>query len=386
MAQGMQQAPAGRPNRAGNFNAATRQTLINLPTQAYPGSASQITRLDLPQTGFFAGVWLLLSGNIQTGAAASTIQATYPVVPFGLLRRLRVYNNQNVELWNTSGYGAYIYDRTLRTGLDQAFQYSNVIPTSAILGNVTNPFARYYQNPGDLAPSATGNFAGALFVPVVWGAPLTHGLQMAQDPAIRYSLEITWGDLSDLTITSATSGTPTLNSVQVTPVVELYQVPEEGIDFPNLAFTKTVLEDIQTITTGTGDTTYNFVTGNVLTRLIHELSNQVTFRSQASTRVPIDPNKITQLQLQYAQTQKPYVINTDVQLFRQRFIYGSDLPAGVYCHELCACGADLPELPMTRDSLNTSRLTDLQSIITLSGASTTGAQLRTIREQLVANR
>ncbi len=277
MGNGMQQAPASRqPQRAGNFNAATRQTLINLPQQAYPGSAASITRLDLPQTGFFAGIWLLINGNIQTGSAATTTQGTYPPVPYGLLRRIRVYNNQNVELWNTSGYGAYLYDRTQRTTFDPAFQADNIIPTTAILGGVANPFSRYYAAPGDLGASATGTFAGALWVPVVWGAPLQHGLQLAQDPAIRYSMELTWGDITDLTI--ATSGTPTLNSVTVTPVVELYQVPEEGIDFPNLAFTKTVLEDIQTITTGTGDTTYNFVTGNVLTRLMHELTNQVTFR------------------------------------------------------------------------------------------------------------
>lgn len=383
MAQGMQQAPSRAPQRAGNFNAATRQTLINLPAQVYPGSAAQITRLDLPQTGFFAGIWLLLSGTVTTTSAQSAMAGTYPVVPYGMLRRIRVYNNQNVELWNTSGYGAYLYDRTLRTEFDPAFQAPNIIPTTAILGGVANPFSRYYSAPGDLGASATGTFIGALWIPVVWGAPLQHGLQLAQDPAIRYSCELTWGDITDITVT--TSGTPTLSNWQVIPVVELYQVPEEGIDFPNLAFTKTVLEDIQTISTGTGDTTYNFVTGNVLTRLMHELSNQVTFRSVASTRVPLSPAVITQLQLQYAQTQKPYVINTDVQLFRQRLLYGGDLPPAVYVHEL-ETGMALPELPTTRDSLNTSRLTDLQSIITLSGASTTGAQLRTIREQLVANR
>jgi hypothetical protein len=46
----------------------------------------------------------------------------------------------------------------------------------------------------------------------------------------------------------------------------------------------------------------------------------------------------------------------------------------------------LPEMPTTRDVLNTSRLTDLQSIITLSGVTLSTGQLRTIRVQLSANR
>jgi hypothetical protein len=375
----MQQAPSRAPQRPGNFNAATRQTIIQQPDQVWPGTAAQITRLDLPQTGFFAGIWLLLQGSIVTSAASSGAVVTYPLTPYGLLRRIRIYNNQNVELWNTSGYGAYIYNRTLRTEFDPGFQAPNQVPAAGRYGNVTNPFNQYYKEVANLGAAATGTFRGALFLPVVWGAPLQHGLQLAQDPAIRYSMEITWGDLTDLM--TSTSGTVTLQtSTKCSVAAELYQVPEEGVDFPNLAFTKTVLEDIQALTAGTGDNTYNFVTGNVLTRLIHECSNIVS-----SVRQPIDPTAFSNFQLQYAQTQKPYTINPDLQLFRQRMLYGGDLPPATYVHEL-ECGLGGPEMPTTRDVLNTSRLTDLQSILTLSGVTLSTGQLRTIREQLVANR
>lgn len=367
-----------RPSRAGNFNASTRQTLIAQPDMVWPGTAGQRTRLDLPQTGFFSGVWMLLEGSVTAAAASSAAITTYPVQPYGLIRQIRVYNNQNVELWNTSGYGAYIYNRTLRSATDWAFQGTNVIPSSTVLGNVANPFAEYYIQPVNVGAGETKNFKCPVYIPVSWGWPLQHGLQLAQDSAIRYSVEITWGDLSDLY--TSTSGTVTLAATTgIKSLAELYQVPEEAIDFPNLAFTKTVNENIQALSTGTGDNTYNFVTGNVLTRLIHEVSNIDT------TRKPVVPSTVTQLQLQYAQTQKPYVIQSDIQLMRQRMLYGLDLPAGVYVHEL-ACGMGLPELPTTRDVLNTSRLTDLQSIITLSGVTLSTGQLRTIQEQLVANR
>lgn len=376
----MQQAPA-RQQRAGNFNAATRQTIIQQPDQVWPGSAAQITRLDLPQTGFYAGVWLILQGSVVAAAASSAaINTGIPVPPLSLLRRIRVYNNQNVELWNTSGYGAYIYNGTLRTQYDPLAQADNLVPSATQFGNVANPFTRYADLLGaTVGAGVTDTFRVGLWIPCVWGFPLQHGLQLAQDPAIRYSMEITWGDLTDLVNT--TSGTVTLSAATKCSVAcELYQVPEEAIDFPNLAFTKTVLEDTQALTAGTGDNTYNFVTGNVATKIIHELSNVVS-----TVRVPVDPSTITQLQLQYAQTQKPYVVNADIQLLRQRMLYGRDLPPGVYCHEL-TCGLGLPEMPTTRDVLNTSRLTDLQSIITLSGVTLSTGQLRTIREQLVANR
>jgi hypothetical protein len=385
MAQGMQQAPA-RAQRPGNFNAATRQTLIQQPDQVWPGAAAQTTRLDLPQTGFFSGIWLNIIGSVTTASASSGVVATYPLTPYGVLRKIRIFNNQNVELWNTSGYGAYVYQRTLRTAFDTFGTINDAVPASGRFNNVTNPLTRYYQELSGIgSASATGNFRGALYLPVSWGFPLQHGLQMAQDPAIRYSMELTWGDVTDLTASGAASGTVSLaTTTKVSVACELFQVPEEGIDFPNLAYTKTVLEDIQALSAGTGDNTYNFVTGNVLTKLMHEVTNTGTV-SSTTQRFPIDPSAVTQLQLQYAQTQKPYVINADLQLFRQRCLYGSDLPPGWYVHELTE-GMGLPELPTTRDVLNTSRLTDLQSLITLSGVTLATGQLRTIREQLVANR
>jgi len=375
------QVERAQPQRVGNFNAATRQTIIQQPDQVWPGSVGQTTRLDLPQTGFFAGIWLLLSGSITTAAASSGAAEDYPLTPYSLIRKIRVYNNQNVELWNTSGYGAYIYDRTIRTAMDWFGTINNAVPSATRFGNVAPVLTQYYKEVANLGASATGTFRGALYVPVVWGFPLEHGLQMAQDPAIRYSMEITWGDLTDLMPAGTQSGTVTLSTTTKCSVAcELYQVPEEGLDFPNMAFTKTVLEDIQALSAGTGDNTYNFVTGNVLTTLIHELSNIVS-----SNRVPVDPTTISNFQLQYAQVQKPYVINPDIQLARQRVLYGSDLPPGVYVHAL-RNGLGLPEMPTTRDVLNTSRLTDLQSIVTLSGVTLSTGQIRTIREQLSANR
>jgi hypothetical protein len=365
----------GRVQRVGDFNAATRQSLQTLPDLVPPtaGTAGQISRRELPQSAFCAGLWLVLSGTTTAAAASTATAALYPVLPFSFIRRIRIYNNQGVEFWNTSGYGAYLYMRTLRTGFDPATRYP-----SAQLQGIGDPFAQYHVRPVNLIADETQNWRCMFWLPISFGPGLSHGLQLLQDPAITYTLEVTWGDTTDLY--SATTGTVTLSSISLTPVIEEYAVPDESIDFPRLAYSKTVLEDIQALTSGTGDNLYRYTTGNIATKIIQELSNET-----AAVRQAIAPASVTNLQLKYAQTQVPYVIHPAVFLARQRALYGADLPAGVWSWELSQ-PMMLPEMVGTRDALNTARLTDLFTAITLSGVTLSNGNNRVIRESLVANR
>jgi len=89
--------------------------------------------------------------------------------------------------------------------------------------------------------------------------------------------------------------------------------------------------------------------------------------------------------MDYAQTQVPYNMNPDIQLLRQAFLYGRNMPQGVYIWELAAA-LGLKELPTMRDVIDTLMLTNLQSEITLSGVTPTSSKLRTIKEWLVPNR
>ncbi len=354
----------------GDFNRATRQSIFALP--ALSGSSGQASRIQLPQTGFLAGLWCLFSGTTTTAAASSTTVATYVPPPFGVVPRIRIFNNQGVEVWNTSAWGAYLYNGTLRTGFDQAVDHSDFVNAGG-----TSPFTRYFDTAATLGASATDDWRFALYLPIAWGPSLQAGLQLAQDPAITWTLEVTWGTTSDLY--SATTGTVTLSALQTQVMCELYAVPAQAADLPKLSYTKTVLEDITTITTGSGDNTYKVVTGNMLTRVIEEFAN-------GSTLAPIASSAFTQRRLRYSQTQVPYQTIPDLDCFRQRFLYDRDLPIGVYVHEL-STPMGTPELVGTRDIINTARLTDLDLITTLSGVALAGtSQRRTIREQLVANR
>lgn len=378
MAQTTTQAVQQRPQqRMGDFNRATRQSILQLPVQLYPGTSGQITRLDLPQTGFAGFLYMKLVGTTTTAAASTATAQTYPgAAPVNFLRRVRVYNNQGVELINLSGFGLYLVNAMLRTGLDQAVNHADF---SYGAGN--DPYNRYFDPPITLGASSSDTWRASWCIPIAWGFSLQAGLQLLQDPAIRYTLELTWGDATDLY--SATTGTVTLSAVSVTPTIELYHVPAQAIDLPKLSYTQTILEDIQALQAGTGDNTYKFITGNMALRVIQEYSN--TTDGTAATRAPIAPAAITVRKLRYSQTQIPYDQDADTQLFLQRLRYGRDLPAAVYVDELSS-PMGLQELVGTRDIINTARLTDMDIVTTLSGLTLNAAQLRTIRFQLVANR
>jgi len=365
--------PTAPQGYIGDFNRATRQSLIPVTTLTppNPGTAGQQSRQNLPSSGFLGGLWLQVSGTTATGVGGSTVvnSPQYPEPPFSFIRRLRMVSNQNVEIINLSGYSLYEYSRTLRTMFDPATPFGKRVTPGPF-----DPSVRYYNPPVSLGASSSQTWIASYPIWSAWGWSLQSGVLLLQDPAITYQLEITWGDTTDLY--ASTSGA-TLSNVQATVMAELYSVPQFADDFPSMSFTKTVTEEIQPLTTGTGDNTFRFVTSNQLPRLMHEVVNN---------GVPINPANATTLKIQYASTQVPYVINSDLQLFRQRMLYGQDLHCGWWIQEL-SNSFGLPELVSNRDIINTAQLTDLFSIITLSGVTLTGTQfLRTVKEQLVANR
>src|SRR5439155_15019325 len=113
--QGASQAmPVGR------FESDTRQQIITLSpmTPPNPGTAGQIVTQQLPTSGYLSSIWMLLAGTTTTTAAQSAVVAAYPQPPWNFIRKVRVYTNMGVELVNLSGYGLYLYQSALRTGLD----------------------------------------------------------------------------------------------------------------------------------------------------------------------------------------------------------------------------------------------------------------------------
>lgn len=374
-----------RSGATGDFNRGTRQSILTQPVVSFVQGQPQ--KIDLPQTGFLADVICMLSGQVTTAAASTTTVRNYIPPPVGIVRRARLFNNQGVDIWNTSAWGAILINKTQQTHFDPLVLQAGQFNYAAAFGTSLTPFTRYFNDLPSQVADTTELFRAMWRMPVAWGPALQAGLQLLQDPAIRYSLEIGWGDGTDLF--SATAGTVTLSNIQVEPTVILYHVPERAVDLPKLSFTKTTLEDTQPILTGNGENTYKFVTGNMASKVVLEYVN-----TPAGVQTPLFPtgaseevgtNPVTRIKLRYSQTQIPYDASADAWLAQQRYNYSQDLPGGVYVHELSMPNG-LPALVGVRDILNTARLTDLDLIATLSGVTPANAFIRGIREQLVKNR
>jgi len=374
------QGPPTQQRRApGNFLADTRQALITMSPMvpSVADTAGVVTTQQLPTSGYLSAIWFILNATTTTTSAASNVVKAYPKTPWGLIRKIRVYTNMGVDLWNTSGYGAYLYQRSLRTAWDPQLNLGPLSYAATSPANNNTVFSRYSVPATSLAASSSEVVKAGFYLPIAWGTMGQAGLQLLQDDAVKYFLEITWGDHTDLYSTFGSGAT--LTGESLTPVVETFATPRDPNNRPDLSYSKVVIEEQQPFDTGAGVNTYKFVTGNMVTRLIHYLEN-------GSTLAPIDPAAVTNFRLDYAQTQVPYNINPDVELFREAILRSLQMPQGVYTWEL-ACALGLPEFPTLRDVINTIKLTNLQSELTLAGVTLGGNHaLHTIKEMLSPNR
>jgi len=371
--QGGQQAQ----RRPGNFLADTRQALITLAPMvpATADSPGIVTTQQLPTSGYLSAIWFILSATTTTTSAGSNVVKPYPQTPYGLIRKIRVYTNMGVDLWNTSGYGAYQYMKSLRTACDPAKAPNSISYAATDSGN-NSVFSRYFNPATSLASGASEVVRAGFYLPIAWGTMGQAGLQLLQDDAVKYFLEITWGDHTDLYATFGTGAT--LTGETLTPVVETFATPRDPNNRPDLSYSKLVIEEQQVFDSGAGVNTYKFVTGNMVTRLIQWFENGATAK-------PLDPTEFSLMRLDYAQTQVPYNINPDVELFRQRFLYSLDQTQGTYIWELAAA-LGLPEFPTLRDVINTIKLTNLQTEFTLTGVTPSASAFKTVKEMLSPNR
>ena len=367
------------PGSNANFNASTRSfTQVMTPLTMTAPQTSVFA--DLPQSGYVGALDLVFTGTATADATAGGANTLlYPIAgaAVNLVKKIQLRTNQGADLWNTSGWGALLYDRTLRSDFDPATVPANVFPFTP------DPSTAYWKPlPANIAASASATFAFPVRMQLSWGEMLMAGLILLQNPGVRFTLSIDWGAPSDL-FTAATAAQVTLSNVQVTPFLEQYLVPGEDANQPDLSLAKTVLEDLLPIT-GIGKYAYQPPRGNTYTRILQEWVNGPTtayvpmgFKAGSSATFA------TLFEAVYSQTQN--IKNTPVanQLYQQRRLYGGSLPVGVYVHEW-SLGNGVPEFPNGRDNIDTSQITDFNINTTLAGSSpTAGAYVRSVKEQLV---
>lgn len=350
-----------------SFNQATRRFIRTLPSVSYASLGT--SSLDLPQTGFLAGLVLQLRGTTTTGATSSATARTYPGHPFNLIRRIRVSTSEGADICNLSGQGLYIL---------QALQKSAWRPDTPVAGRTygitPSPASRVWTDPSDLGANATQTWTATGYLPFAWTDSLLQGLLLAQNLGIRFTLWVDWGTTSDLY--SATTGTVTVTAA-LTPQLVFFAVPEDSNAFPDIRFVHALLEE--RVPWRSHRHRFPYKLGNIYVRSIEEFVNIVS-----GAESPVTPDRVLSREFAYAQVQRIETSNADMDIYWQARTFGLYLPTGVYLRDW-GSPTGIPELGGTRDVIDSGQVTDMtHDTVFDSGLSINAdAFCRVITEQLV---
>jgi hypothetical protein len=323
----------------------------------------QVLSQQLPQTGYLGRIWLYWTGNLTTGAGTPAgSYLSYVPSPYNLIRRIRVYTNENAEIVNISGWGLFLHNLLYRDDAkpaqDATTQYNS--------GNRALLFA---ASSGAAVASTVTPVAGWLEIPIMTDDAAMLGLLMTQNLDTRINLEITTGNAGDVHAITGVTVTPT---VTFYTAPEFYSVPAFAESQPNLAYAHTLLEETAPIN-NTGDVIYRVPPGNTYIKLFGILENN---------GAQVSPANINTVTFRFAQSTTPYIYTYPELMARSKAYYKQTPPDGLWVFEWSA-GTGVVGVLEPRDVFNSSLQTDVQVIVNLAAFSLTNAQNRVIKEQIV---
>lgn len=328
------QAQAKIPFRYGSRKRIQR--VGSIPYQA--GQAAP--PMELPRVGFLAGILLTFNGTAP-GATGTTARG-----PWSLISRLRLNLNLGaVSIYDTTGYGAYLL--SLVNGGD----FTRVKEYSATASNVS--FSLYIPVSVNLADA------------------FSTGLILLQDPQVRATLEVFWGQPTDAFAGAGASGTLDVHYVY-------WEVPDlSRVSAPPLVLHR-VVEDVQPISQ-TGDNAYVVPRQGTLLQLVHVLELNGAL-SDAWDRYRLVLNRVDTL-VDFTKA-AAYLLDV-VDGFRP-MANTAILPTGTVLLDLYRA-MGLTNTGDLRDALDIEAVTTVESIVTVSPSATLGANnnfLRSIRRIL----
>jgi len=356
-------APAVSPEqRAAAFNAATRQKFVMVPGVAYTAGAPQ--QIILPRVGLLARVFLHFAGTltVTVGAGSATAAARSP---WNIANRIRLMANSSLPLVDLSGFGAYV---------------ANLLTDTAGVQSRPGSYARaftatdqpQYEPPAiaEVARFGVANGANSVDFTIELPIKLTEldpiGLIIAQNPQTTLTVEITSGQVADL-VTLAGGATATLTG-DWSAAVEYFEAPADPAAMPDATFVH-VWQEQRVPISNTGEVPVTLLTGDTYLRVAHILQLDGTLNRADLERISLVQN----------QADTPYSVDRWLALFRQRKIYGKDLPEGVFVHDFF-----VPET--TRDMVNSALYSDLRAVLAIANGATLGTgnnYVDTIVEKLV---
>ncbi len=329
------QAQAKIPFRYGSRKRIQR--VGSIPYQA--GQAAP--PMELPRVGFLAGILLTFQGT-ASGATGTTAKG-----PWSLISRLRLNLNLGaVSIYDTTGYGAYLLNLVNGDDLTRVKGYS--------------------------ATASNVNFSLYIPVSVNLADAFSTGLILLQDPQVRATLEVFWGQPTDA-FTGATGASGTLDVHYV-----YWEVPDlSRVSAPPLVLHR-VVEDVQPISQ-TGDNAYVVPRQGTLLQLVHVLELNGAL-SDAWDRYRLVLNRVDTLM----DFTKAAAYLLDVVDGYRPMGNTATLPTGTVVLDLYRT-MGLTNSGDLRDALDIEAVTTVESIVTVSPSATLGANnnfLRSIRRIL----
>ena len=336
------------------FRGVTRQNVVSLPALAFSGTGASgsIQTVNLPRTGWLQKFFLTITGTMTTGAGSpSGNWPTWPLMPFGLIQRIRVYTNTNVQIVNLSGASLLLVDRTMRPVMT---------PSQDLItqGNATNT-AAILATPGSGTPAANTAYtwSGTLEVPIATDDTAMLGMLFLQSDRVTLTVEITF---ANSTVYAGTvSGVSVTPSFTIQPTAVMYEQPDDKNIIPNAQYVFSLKED-QYGFAATGQQLIRLPVGNTYTRIWEQIINN---------GAPLPYGNMGAGQITYAQTVTPYNESYINHLARNRSVLGQTLPDGVYMWDF-ASGSGIPTIFEGRDLVNSAQVTDLEVVTNIIGSPT----------------
>ncbi len=324
------------------------------------------TDVEIQNTGYLAEVNLIVTINytITLGGGTATFitgrgKLTGNPTPWDLIQRIQLNNNQNVPLIDLSGWGLYLFNRTLRSVFDAGNQRAGV--------QDYNPF--YVNATGN---AVTGTIRLPIRIPIAYKKSLQAGLIFLQDQQTNMRVSINWG--SGTIFTLAGGATAAINSVNVEAEQVHFMTLPNPEDQPSTAAVHRVVEQFQDIVS-VGEFRYKVpLSGN---KVLHSMLAEFISNGAGLTEADI-----SNISLRVAGSDTIIDTSAAMTLFRQQELLAQPLPRGAYFLDFDS-GLGVREFGDSRDLLDLSQITTLELLSTIApGTTIASAGCRVITESL----
>lgn len=326
--------------RANLFSLSTRQNLQMLAKKITdtPNTSVEFT---LPKARLLSNVFLRVKAKVKVKHATLTTLAVDSMCLHRLVRRYMLDLNIGFQPWSISGEGAYIL---------------SLIQPNA---NVCTGSGAYGKHESSFTASTTGasnTFDFTIQLPVVLNQRDPVGLILLQSETTVCDLRVDIGTPADM-FPDATGFTFELESVEVTPMLETFSIPQNKSALPDLSVLKLAQDRVETVTSA-GQQEIKFTTGAIYRKIALLLMDEDGKPSNDLLTGNID--------LVFNTADCNYSVTPEMLRAKNAYDMGVDMPDGVYIFDFSNQG--LPNFGGVRDYIDTAKLSYFTAKLSTTGA------------------